>query len=160
MTEKAWNFYPYTITGACLNVSAPCSLALARSGKHVYLKSRLFRSPMNCIMGAHVRVPLWEGVHVRNFACSPMTEWLMMFLSVHVRHPRCCRILSKSPHTSFIVHESSKAHFRPPNLQPAPPPSASSTPPLLHHPPRYRFSPGSASALRRDSRTTTAVTTM
>lgn len=84
---------------------------------------------MNCIMGTHVRVPLWEGVRVRNFACSPMTEWLMMFLSVHVRHPRCCRILRKSPHTSFIVHESSKAHLRPPNLQPASPRSASSPPP-------------------------------
>lgn len=108
---------------------------LVRSGKHGYLKPR-FLSSMNCIMGTHARVSLWERVRVRKFACSPMTEWLMMFLSVHVRHPRCCRILSKSSHTSFIVHGSSKAHLFPepdhliyslrPLDQPPQPPSLSS----------------------------------
>lgn len=36
--------------------------------------------------------------------------------------PRCCRVLSKSSHTSFIVHESSTRT----NLQPVSPPSLSS----------------------------------
>lgn len=59
---------------------------------------------------AHVCPP---GGNVRKCACSPVTEWLTMFLSVHVHHPCSCRILRKFAHTSFILHDSSKAHLFP-----------------------------------------------
>lgn len=93
----------------------------------------------------------------------------MLFLPFHIERPWCCRVLSKYSHTSFTVRECNRAHLFPVSVDlicSLLPLSLSlpSTPFFLHFyllsPRRYHSSPSSASALRRDSRTTTAITAM
>lgn len=136
-------------------VKHPC----LRSSKQVFfLLCFFFAPPCSAIKYLPLRTSYaspWGDTCICASACVIMHVWVTN--AVPPLHPSpCvaaarCRVLSKSPHTSFVRHECQRAL----------PPTSSLHP--HHHPVsprRCHFCPSSASASRRDSRTTMAATTM